>query len=98
MTYNDPQVVQGGECDGCFNWFADRDDDLNNDNLCDDCAKDRAIDALDDARTTLAEANAARIDARADYEKALQHAYDVGADLPAVDWLAIAADIVGAPR
>lgn len=94
----DPQDVHGGECLHCQTWFTDNEHDLNAAGHCDDCAKDLAIDALDDARTAMADANAARIDARADYEKALQHAYDVGADLPAVDWLAIAADIVGVRR
>jgi len=94
----DPQNVRGGECDGCFNWFADNEEDLNADNLCDDCAKNRAIDALDDARAAMIDANEARLDANLAYQAAMQHAYDVGADLPATDWLAIAAGIVGVRR
>ena len=94
----DPQDVHGGECQHCQTWFTDNEHDLNSDNLCDDCAKDLAIDALDDARAAMADASAARIDTRIAYENALQHAYDVGADVPAVDWLAVAADIVGVRR
>ena len=94
----DPQDVHGGECQHCQTWFTDNEHDLNDAGHCDDCAKDLAIDALDDARAAMADANAARIDTRIAYENALQHAYDVGADLPAVDWLAVAADIVGVRR
>ena len=94
----DPQDVHGGECAHCGQWFTDNEHDLNQSGYCDECAKDLALDALDDARAAMASANAARIDARQAYEKALQHAHDVGADLPAIDWLAVAADIVGAPR
>jgi predicted amidophosphoribosyltransferase len=94
----DPQDVHGGECARCGQWFADNEHDLDQHGHCDDCAKDLAIDALDDARAAMADANAARIDARQHYEKALQHVYDVGADLPAQDWLAVAADIVGVRR
>jgi len=94
----DPQDVHGGECAHCGRWFTDNEHDLNQSGHCDDCAKDLAIDALDDARAAMADANAARIDARMAYANALQHAYDVGADLPATDWLAIAADIVGVAR
>jgi hypothetical protein len=94
----DPQEVHGGECAHCGTWFADNEHDLDQRGHCDECAKDLAIDALDDARAAMADANAARIDARQAYANALQHAYDVGADLPAQDWLAIAADIVGVRR
>ena len=94
----DPQEVHGGECAHCQTWFTDNEHDLNAAGHCDECAKDLALDKLDDARAAMADANAARIDARQAYEKALQHAYDVGADLPAVDWLAVAADIAGVRR
>lgn len=94
----DPQDVHGGECSHCQTWFTDNEHDLNDTGHCDDCAKDLAIDALDDARAAMEEAAAARIDTRIAYENALQHARDVGADLPAVDWLAVAADIVGVKR
>jgi len=94
----DPQDVHGGECAHCGQWFTDNEHDLDQSGHCDDCAKDLAIDALDDARAAMADANEARLDANLAYQAAMQHAYDVGADLPATDWLAIAADIVGVAR
>lgn len=120
----DPQDVHGGECDACFNWFADRDDDLNANNICEECAAHRAADALEDARDVYECADAALRQAKADtdhldifkqmavlvplytgllaahaeYERARVVAYDAKADLPARDWLAVAAGIVGAAR
>ena len=35
--YADPSVVHGGECCVCGEWFADNEQDLNADNVCDDC-------------------------------------------------------------
>lgn len=40
MTYNDPQEVYGGECAGCHDWVTDRDEDLDANDLCDDCAEE----------------------------------------------------------
>jgi len=98
---SDPRDCHGGECVDCGGWFRD-DDDLDIASRCDDCAddlaKDIALERLAEARDTMQEANAARIDAHQAYEKALQHAHDVRADLPAGDWLAIAVDIVGVTR
>ena len=121
----DPQDVHGGECDACFNWFADRDDDLNANNICEECAAHRAADALEDARDVYECADAALRQAKADtdhldifkqmavlvplytgllaahaeYERARVVAYDTpGVDMPAVDWLAVAADIAGVKR
>jgi hypothetical protein len=93
----DPQNVYSGECQTCHTIVPD-DQDLNPNADCSDCAKDLAIDALDEARVAMIVANSTQLAARLAYEAALQHAYDVGADLPARDWLAIAADIVGVHR
>ncbi len=59
MAYNDPQDVHGGECAACRTWFPDNEQDLDADDVCDDCAE---------------------------------------AGTPAVDWLAVAAGIVGVVR
>jgi len=40
MAYNDPQEVHGGECVLCHNWFADNEEGLDADDLCDDCAEE----------------------------------------------------------
>jgi hypothetical protein len=96
--YNDPTVLHAADCLACGRTV--NDSDLLDDNgecppCSDGAAKDAALEALIEAREAMADANAAALDARIMYEITLAEAVKVEADIPAVDWLAVAAGIVG---
>jgi len=83
--YNDPQEVHGGECVRCLNWFSDNEEDLDEHDLCEECA---------------AEVEAEEAEERALEEECANEIIEplTLAKPDATDFFAIATDITGAAK
>ena len=63
---SDPQEVHGGECVSCLNWFTDNEEDLDEHDLCDECATEALHTTYDDALAAYQDADDAVAVAQAD--------------------------------
>ena len=79
----DPQEVYGGECVRCHNWFADNEEDLDANDLCDECAEEAEAEAAEE---------------RAREEESENEIIEPLTLAPRTNWFALASNITGAGK